>query len=279
MHVVLHDGQGESRPDLSLMSTNMKTPRNRQFSLGVGQQITTGLSLNLDFVHQQASNLYVSRALNPFIPSLGQRALTDAYGDITVYESIGRARFHALMSELVYNLQPFRLRAAYTLGWYYSEFDGLGGYAELDSYQMQRTTGDERQRLVLSGIASLPREVTLSAMAVFATPRPFGVTLGYDANDNGLFNDDWPDGRRTMHPGNRWENMYRTIDLRVAKAFALGTTEMTLVAEAFNVFNWTNWSGFSGRMYDADENPLTSFGEPSGALAPRQGQVGLRFAF
>jgi hypothetical protein len=54
---------------------------------------------------------------------------------------------------------------------------------------------------------------------------------------------------------------------------------MTLVAEAFYVFNWTNWSGLSGRMHDADRNPLASFGEPSGALAPRQGQVGLRFAF
>ena len=52
-----------------------------------------------------------------------------------------------------------------------------------------------------------------------------------------------------------------------------------LSAEVFNLFNWVNWSGYSGTMNDRNGNPLASFGLPSGALAPRQAQIGIRYDF
>jgi outer membrane receptor protein involved in Fe transport len=273
------EGEGASTPNLTVMSTEMKTPRNTQFSLGVGHQFTSALSVNLDYINQYATNLYVSMALNPFIANEGRRALTDSYGNITAYDNIGSARFQALLSELIYDTDRLRLRGAYTLGWYKSEFTGLGGYARPESFNMQPSTGDERHRLVLSGIVRLPQAVTLSAITVLATPRPFGVFIGQDISNSGLFNDDWPNGRRTMRPENDWENMYRTVDFRLAKGFGFGGVALTLTGEVFNAFNWTSFSGYAGRMQDAAGNPLANFGEPTGVYAPRQAQVGLRFAF
>ncbi|MGH7504730.1 MAG: hypothetical protein ACRELX_03730 [Longimicrobiales bacterium] len=45
---------------------------------------------------------------------------------------------------------------------------------------------------------------------------------------------------------------------------------ISISAEAFNIFNWDNISGFFGHQNDADGNPITNYGTPSGVFAPRQ---------
>jgi hypothetical protein len=172
-----------------------------------------------------------------------------------------------------------RFNASYTLGWYESEFDGLGGYLNPSFLDMQPTTGDERHRLVLSGLGPLPFGFQLSGVAILATPTPFGVTIGQDLNNTGLTNDDWPDGQRTLRPPTTWDNMDRTVDLRLTRAVPVGDGRASVSAELFNVFNWTNWSGYSATMRDRSGNALESFGQPSGAYAPRQAQLGLRYEF
>jgi hypothetical protein len=280
---VLQGGGTATPPSINLMKDRMDTPMNYQFSVGVGHQLSNNLALNLDYIQQQARNLYVQFNVNPVIPGQG-RALTSDFGNIIVYDDIGEAQFQALAGQLTYDRRtnetlPIRLNAAYTLGWYESQFDGLGGYTSASFLDMQPTTGDERHRLVLSGLGPLPYGFLLSGVAIFATPTPFGVTIGQDLNNSGLTNDDWPDGIRTLRPENEWDNMYRTVDLRLAKEVPFGVGRMSVSAEVFNVFNWTNWSGRFGTMRDRTGNPLANFGEPSGVYAPRQAQVGLRYQF
>ena len=41
-------GAGSSTPAINLLRTDMKTPRNYQFSLGVGQRLAPGFALNVD---------------------------------------------------------------------------------------------------------------------------------------------------------------------------------------------------------------------------------------
>ena len=68
----------------------------------------------------------------------------------------------AIASTLTYNRPTMRLNASYTLGWYKSEFEGLGGYNDESFFIMQPSTGDERHRVVLSGLGDLPYGLKLS---------------------------------------------------------------------------------------------------------------------
>jgi hypothetical protein len=264
-----------STPNFNLLKTNMKTPENRQFSLGIGHQLTERLALNLDYIHQDARHLYVQLTPN-WRDSLGQRQLTNNYGTITLYDDVGRAKFDALIAGMTYDRPGLRVSAAGTLGWYKSQFEGLANYNDAAWLVMQPTTADERWRLVLSEIGDLPYGLKLSTVAIFAAPRPYVATVGTDRNRDGNTADDFvaDSAHRVIRPVAAWNNMYRTIDLRLAKAVPVGgDRRISVSAEAFNIFNWNNYSGFTGRATDLN------FGKKSGVFAPRQGQLGMRYEF
>jgi len=273
---IVLSGGGTTPPNINLLKTNMKTPENRQFSLGIGQQFTDRLALNLDYIHQDARHLYVQLTPNWRDAVTGQRQLTNNYGTITLYDDVGRARFDALILGLTYDRPGLRLSAAGTLGSYQSQFEGLGNYNDRSWLVMQPTTADERWRLVLSEIGDLPYGLKLSAVAIFAAPRPYVATVGTDRNNDGNTADDFvgDSANRVIRPVAAWNNMYRTADLRLAKGVAVGgARRLSVSAEAFNIFNWANYSGFVGRQSDA------LFGKKSGVFAPRQGQLGVRYEF
>src|SRR5437899_10498451 len=99
----LHDafrslsGGGTTPPNINLLKTNMKTPENRQFSVGIGHQLTDRLALNLDYIHQDARHLYVQLTPNWVDTVTKQRQLTNSYGTITLYDDVGRAKVKALL--------------------------------------------------------------------------------------------------------------------------------------------------------------------------------------
>jgi len=212
------------------------------------------------------------------------RKINPNFGNITVWDDFGNARFRAVTGSLTWDrsanpLRPMRGNIAYTLGYYKAEFEGLGGYADPSQFTMQPTSGDERHRIVLSGIAPLPWGFQFSGIGIFASSHPFAVTDGRDLNNSGLTTDDWPDGQRVQETDGGFDDMYKTIDFRLSRNFTIGTTRAQLSAEVFNLFNWVNWSGYSGTLNDRNGNKLASFGTPNGALAPRQAQVGIRYEF
>ena len=260
----------------------MKTPENRQFSVGIGHQLTERVALNVDYIHQDARHLYVQLTPNWFNTQTRHRNLTDSYGTITLYDDGGRAKFDALIGGLTYDRPGLRLNAALTLGWYQSQFEGLGNYNDDTFLLMQPTTADERWRLVFSGIGDLPLDLRLSTVTIFAAPRPYVATVGQDLNFDNTFTDDFVGGNanRIIRPEASWANMYRTVDVRLAKGVSLGGgRRISASVEAFNIFNWINYSGFFGRQKDAAGNSLTNYGTPNGLFAPRQAQLGMRYEF
>ena len=271
-----------STPNINLLKTNMKTPENRQFSVGVGHQLTDVIALNVDYIHQDARNLYVQLTPNWFNTQTSSRNLTNAYGTITLYDDIGRAKFDALVGSVTYDRPGLRLNTAFTVGSYKSQFEGLANYNDASFLIMQPTTADERWRLVLSGIGDLPFGIKLSTVSIFASSRPFVATVGQDLNHDNNFGDDFigGNGGRIIRPMAAWNNMYRTVDLRLGKAIALGGGRRIRASfEVFNLFNWNNYSGFNGRQTDAAGNPLASYRQKSGVFAARQGQLGMRYEF
>jgi hypothetical protein len=280
-------GAVSSTPNIVLVKNKMEAPENRQMSVGIGHQFTDELALNADYVHQDVRHLYLRLNPNYRRGATGPRNLTSNYGDIVLWDDFGRAKFDALVLSVNYRRARLLTNLSYTLGYYEADYDAVTApaYPFRSSYNMQRTAGDERHRVVLSEVAELPFGLQFSAIATVASPRPYNAFIGQDLNtDNDVTDDFFPDGdpagERTIRPGSDWKFWYRTVDLRAAKSLftAQGTT-VRVTAEVFNVFNTDNIAGYSGRQRDAAGNPLSSFGQPNGAFGARRAQVGARFEF
>ncbi|MDB4888560.1 MAG: putative oar protein [Gemmatimonadetes bacterium] len=279
-------GQSGS-PAPILIKHDMKTPHSRQMSLGIGHQLTSELGLNIDYVRQHMDNLYVQRNPNYLDKTVtpNRRRLTANYGDIILWDDIGKSDYSAFLMQGTWQRNRMRVNLAYTLGWYQGDFDlaGLPNFAYPFLFNRQASSGDERHRLVLSQIAPLPFGFTLSSIGTFASPRPFGTIDGRDINLDNITGDDYPGGTlttsgiRTTRPSNTWENWYRTVDMRIAKSlYTRGATKVSVSGEVFNLFNWNNTLSFGGTQFNSAGVPVTSFGQPTGAFAARQAQVGMR---
>ena len=262
-------GDGTSRPNIILLPDRLETPANHQWSVGIGRTLSDALALNLDYVNQHVKNTYVSIKTNP-----QRRRTIPQYGDITIWDDFGDAKFRGLLASLIYDRRPTRLNVAYTLGWSESEFAGstTSDYPDSAAYTMQRSEGDERHRLVLSGLTQLPFGIDVSGIAIVASPRPFLASVGTDLNGNDNPVDDWPNGIRT-HRRDGWDHWYRTVDLRLGKSFPMRGGRLNVTAEVFNVFSWANHSEYQATQTAQD------YGEPVGDYARRQGQLGVRYQF
>jgi hypothetical protein len=260
-----------ARPaNIVLIKDRMDTPRNRQWSVGVGHELLDGLALNVDYLEQRLSNAHVTIRANQAVN--GQRPITSRLGDIFIWDDFGDARFRALLASVTYDRGVSRMTVAYTLGWAETEFADFttSDYPTADAYTMQRSEGDERHRMVVSGFTQVPFGLDVAAMAIVASPRPFLAFTGPQVT--GTFNDDWPSGTRT-HRRSGWDHWYRTVDVRLGKTFAVAQGRLTVTAEAFNVLNWANHAEYEGNA------SLGNYGEPVGDYARRQGQLGIRYQF
>jgi hypothetical protein len=267
-------GTTPTAPNIILMKDRLHAPENHQWSVGLGRQVGERLAVNVDYVNQRTKHLYVTIPANlPPRPG-APRPITNRYGTITIWDDFGDAKFDGLLASVTYDRRPTRLNVGYTLGWAQSEFGEytVSDYADSTAYVMQRSEGDERHRVVVSGLTRLPFGLDASTLAIVASPRPFLVSAGSDVNQNGSDTDDWPDGTRTQRRDG-WDHWYRTIDLRLAKSLPFARGHFTVTAEVFNLFNWANHSEYQA------VHSLLGYGEPVGDFARRQGQIGARYQF
>ncbi len=270
-------------PSPVLVKDRMEAPENRQWSVGVGHQITPTIGLNVDWISQDIRNLYVRRNPNWFNRTTNTRTLTPAFGDIVLWDDFGRAKYNALLTQLTYSKGRRRLNVAYTLSWNESEFDGnlAPAFPLQSSYDMQRAAGDERHRMVISTIQPLPYKVLLSSIVSVASPRAFTVTDGRDLNNNNVFFDDFIGSERTVRPdAGKFPNWYRTVDFRLTRPILQrGSQKFSATFEMFNAFNWNNWSTFGAASRQASGVAIVSFQQPTNVFAARQSQLGIRAEF
>jgi len=279
-------GQSGS-PAPILIKHDMKTPHSRQMSLGIGHQFTSEFGLNVDYVRQHMDNLYVQRNPNYLDKTVtpNRRKLTANYGDIVLWDDIGTSDFSAVLTQATWQRNKTRVNLAYTLGWYQGDFDlaALPNFAYNFLFDRQRTTGDERHRIVLSEVAAIPFGFTLSSITTLASPRPFLSIDGRDVNLDNITGDDYvggtlsASGNRTTLPANSFANWYRTVDMRLAHPlYTRGGKTISASAEVFNLFNWRNNFTYGGTQFQANGQPVATFGIPTGVYSARQGQVGMK---
>jgi len=274
-----------------LINHDMKTPKNTEWSFGIGHQATPEFGINVDYVVQNMTNLYNQWNPNYLDKSVtpNARHLTSKYGDIILWDDFGKAYYSAFMLQMTYQKNKTRLNFAYTLGWYEGNFDtsGLPVYTFPQLYDMQRTSGDERHRFVLSEVSPIWGGFMFSSITTVASPRPYVVTDGRDQNLNNVFSDDYPGGGivngtvvtgiRTAMPSMKWDNWYRTVDIRLSRPlYTVNGTKISFSAEIFNLFNWSNNQSYRGTQNTTAGVALANYGFVSAAYAARQAQVGLR---
>jgi len=261
-------GSGTARPSVILLKDDLQTPVNRQWSVGLGHRLLDRVAINIDYLSQRVEHATVSVLTNKG-PN-NTRPISTRFGDITLWDDFGDARYRALLTSITYDQPGTRVSVAYTLGYAESEFGEftLSDYPDASTYVMQRSESDERHRVAVSAMRRLPYGVDISALGIVASPRPFLVFAGNDVNVNGTELDDWPNGIRTDRR-HGWAHWFRSLDLRLTKQLA----SVDVIAELFNVFNTANFSEYQ---------PLQSevaYAEPAGDFPRRQGQIGARYRF
>jgi hypothetical protein len=274
-------------PSMTLLPQRMDVPENRQWSIGLGTRLTSALALNVDYVDQDLRNLYASFNVNwlDLSQTPARRVLSPAYGNIMVWGDFGRARYRAVLTSISYVPDTtLRLTLSHTLASARADWDvqnvAVPATVASGYYVMQRTSGDERHRVVLSGTWALRGGIGLSTIATAASPRPYRTMVGQDLNRNNLLDDDWIDGTRYAVPPNAWSNWYRVVDLRVTKSIGIVPgARLSVIAEAFNLFNTENYAGYFGVQRSATGAARPDFGTPSGVFATRQLQFGSRVQF
>jgi len=279
---VIAGGATPVLPAITVLPHRMDVPENRQWSMGIGIAVARGLTLNADYIDQHVRHMYAPVNLNwvDTTQKPARRVISAAYGNITAWRDSARARYRALLTTLAYSSDTtIAVSLAHTLASAAADWDvqtiAVPAIAAKQYYVMQRTSGDERHRLVLSGSVALRYGVRLSTVAIAASPQPYRTTVGQDLNKDSLLDDDWIDGKRYSVPPNVWRNWYRVVDVRVTKTLASARgARLSVIAEGFNIFNTDNYSGYFGVQRSTTGELRPDFGTPSGIFATRQLQLG-----
>jgi len=285
LRAIVQKGGVNAAPSIDLVNTKMWLPRFNQWSIGIGQQVSEHLAVSVDYVNKHVSNIYKAWNVNYYDPVQKKRILTPNYGDIWLWGSFGRAYYYGILSSVTYSNQlsdDFKIFAqlAYTLSWAYSD-DDANTYTLQSLFYRQRSTLDERHRVVLNWRFDLPYGFQLSGVGTIASPTPYSISIGQDLNNDNNYGDDWPGGVRYAVPtASKIRNWYKDLDLRITKTFSFpGGYRFLLMFDAYSIGNWYNASGYFGRMKDASGNPLSTFGTATGSYAPRTMQLGARVYF
>jgi hypothetical protein len=154
---------------------------------------------------------------------------------------------------------------------------GAFDYLNPDSLFKIPGTNDERHRVVMSGIVSLPASFLLSSIITLGSGVPFTVFDDSVAPFTVRWNEGRPEKDDFIIP-DTWA--YRSVDLHLewqAPVIA-DRVSVSLIGEGFNVFNFDNggcFENFKPRLPAVNAR----FGEPNCQINTRRFQAGLRVGF
>ncbi len=265
--------------ELRVIPNDLKTPYTDQFSIGIRQRFgifRSSLTYNHTIGKNQIGYAPLNRSALPnpanggfydFIP------LINGYSNVVAAFNTRRTKYDALFV---------------TLDKPYSKASGWGGgiawthvfqskergftfnfdYPNIGASSYVPNSGNEKDRIVVNGIADLPFDFRVSGLITYGSGSPFFVV---DALDG-------------FQPGNirlgSFENLphFLQVDLRLQKLFKFGAgREFGLSVEVFNLLNRANYGGAEG-FKCCGGNP--NFGKPNSLSGPpRTFQLGANFKF
>jgi hypothetical protein len=195
-----------------------------------------------------------------------------AYAQILSDTNNGDGFYHALDTNLSHRFnQRFLMLASYTWSHATNNVDpdvpgqnpndpNVTGRAEYGN-----AVFDQRHRFVVSGFYVAPLKITLGGVATVASGLPYNLTTGANNFGDAGGTADRPliDGAIVGRNTGRGRAIYEVSPM-IERPFRLGTErlQLTLRAEAINVFNHPNFVGFNGIYGNGSSPPLGSGGQP-----------------
>jgi hypothetical protein len=294
-------------------------PRSQVISIGAEREMTKGLFLGGDYVHQHLSGIDRTLDLNAPSPfdrtAAGQirsvaaanatRPILPVNGGIrtvNVLTNLGVADYDGLQTQISYRGHS-RIYAAvsYTLSkaTNTSEPDGNGvgpndsNFARLGEVERGPSLLDQRHRAVITFNYQFPFHITAGTVTQLASSRPFNATTGIDNNGDGANND-----RPVVNGTVLSKSAFRSTPTSEVGMFvesrirSSDRTTILLRLEGFNLFNHGNYLGRGQTTYGDAATPNPTFGQlaavgtTANALPafanidpPRMFQLQVRFIF
>jgi hypothetical protein len=233
---------------ITLLDTTVDAPEANQTSLGLTTRLgRTGVYLDVEGVYAKGRNELINRDVNWAGNSNPAVRPNAAYSNINTYTNEGHSEYKALTVALNGTLKGGHLLTGSVT---FADKKNLNddfspeyptGYPNDPAYvegEWGRARSTEKVHVVLSGVFRLPLQFTIAPIYQYGSGQPWTHRLGYDWNGDG-FNSDRPAGvDRFAEDG----PPYRRLDLRLTKAFSLGSSfSVDVIAEVFNVFNTVNY--------------------------------------
>jgi outer membrane receptor protein involved in Fe transport len=258
-------------PELFAVKNNTRPPVNDQVSFGVRQTIGV-FQASVTGSYQRGrhgyTNLFATRGdggLGPVDPVLTARLAQLGYSNALIgYDGLD-TRYKALFVTIDKNYtrtSGWGLNIAYTLSKGEQNGNDLFSLDEVtpDDYGWRPRRGDERHRVVVSGIVDLPGGFQFSTLSTFGSGQAYPIT----DNSNGT-----EPGQRRFLAGYPEKNCIKgvfafcEVNLTLANKIRLFNGEAEVAVDLLNAFNSKNFSGFD-EGFDNRINPAT--GEASDPL-------------
>jgi outer membrane receptor protein involved in Fe transport len=275
-------------PEIFLVKNDTRVPETIQASLGVRQRLGEHWLTSVTFARNRSRHgfSYIFGNRNP--DGTCCTPVPGNFGNVLLSTDDKQAWYTGgfLTLEKVYTDDS---RWGMTFAYTYSDAEENGGdlfsldFPTVADYPRHPTQADERHRVVFSAIAGLPWDMKVSTMITL------GSGTGYTIHDQTLgtgpgqvihrYFEGRPEKKSFIIP-NAWA--FRSVDLRLEKAFAFADQRLSLVAEAFNVFDFENYEpgSYNGTIFGPGQPPNELFGKPTQLIEPgRRLQFGMMYKF
>lgn len=259
--------------ELRIIRNDVKPPRTDQFSIGLRQKIWH-LNTSIAYNHVNAKNQIGYYPVNrtSALNANGQYDVipVPGFGDVIAMSQARASRYNGMyvtVDKPYTKSSPWSLNVAYTLSFSKERgYDFNFDHPDIAAQPYLPNAGDERHRVVVSGMAQLPLDFQISTLMVFGSGQPYQVTD--QRNGTGP-------NQVVSYIGNT--KPFRQVDVRLTKdvhLFGHDKADFQLIAEVFNVFDRANFQDYDGTL------PSATFGTPNSlAGPPRTFQFGGRFTF
>jgi hypothetical protein len=240
----------ESR-NVTVISRDLRTPMNQQWTLGVQRELVQGLALDVAYLGNVGRMLISGSQKNINQPRPGQGAVAarrpyPSFNSISLFESDGESDYHALRSGLQRRFtRGFSLNVSHvwshmldTTGTSFLAEGTSNAKRDVHNRKAERGNSifDARHRLVVSYVLELPFQGAfaggwqLSGVTTFQTGTPVDAGLSFDNANTGSVGDNRPDLVGDPNTGPRTpQQWFNTAAFATPAPFTFGTTGKNVI--------------------------------------------------
>jgi hypothetical protein len=275
--------------NLATMDRGIQNARSTQAGVEVEHQIGNTGTVSIGYQYARGDGLIIS--INQNVPTCVASGTNNgcrpnpSYANNSQYSSEGESNYHSMHVSFVQRLTTWgHYRVSYTLS---KSMNNVGEFffsSPIDPTDLSKDWGrsddDQRHRLVLNGVATLPWAVELSGALQAYSALPFNITSGV-TTIQGTAGRPVVDGEFIERNAGIGSDFF-TLGVRVSREFHVaGRVRVAGLVESFNLTNQKNVitrnTNFGPGSYP--DNPSPTYGQVTAVGDPRSVQLGFRVRF